>query len=144
MAFPFSLMQLHMFRTDLLPKGVAESLAIRQQDKTNVRVIGPPLVFGQLYRLWGGNKPPIAWNEMNIWRCIYSFGECTPQSAAGYCATDTPTTLDYSLSAVYTGLSSHTKVEVTHRLGDPVGSGMWFYFARGSGIYYVRAGPLFS
>ena len=34
--------------------------------------------------------------------------------------------IDYSLSAVYTGLPSHSKVEVTHRVGDPVGSGEAF------------------
>ena len=142
LAFPFSLLQLHMFHTPLLPPNVFKSLHVREQDPNDARIIGRPMVFGELYRLWGGSKPVgVPWDQFNVWRCIYSVGGCEPPTEHGECATD-GTRIDYSLNAVRTGLPSHSKVEVTHRVGDRPGSGMWFYWARGSGIYFVRGAPL--
>lgn len=126
LAFPFSLLQLNMFHTALLPPKVYDTLSVRKQDPSDVRIIGRPIFFGELYRLWGGQKPAgRPWEAFNIWRCIYSVGVCQPPTAAGACTGD-GSRIDYSLSAVYTGLPSHSKVEVTHRIGDPVGSGEAF------------------
>lgn len=139
MAFPFTLLNLHMFHAAHLPRGVLESLRVREQDPRDARVLGRPMVFGELYRLWGGMKPVgVPWDQFNVWRCIYAVGVCEPPSGNGVCAATMAS--GYSNDAVHTGLASFTKVEVTHRMGDPHGSGMWFYWARGSGIYFVRSG----
>ena len=136
--FPFSLLQLQMFYADRLPRNISRSLKFRKQDEASgtVAVIGAPLRFGELYRLWGGNMPTTGWEHMDVWRCIYPVGQCTAPSSTtdyGVCPAGAVGPED---GVLFSGLPSHAKVEVTHRLGDPLGSGMWFYWARGSGIYF--------
>ena len=90
-----------------------------------------PLVFGDLYRLWGGDAPldasgGIALDRLDIFRCIYPV--CQP----GYS--------DGAIPGLDDGLPSHTLVEVMHRsearyFRQQRGSGMWFYLAVGSGVY---------
>lgn len=42
---------------------------------------------------------------------------------------------DSELLAPSAGVSSNQFAEVIHSTGDPAGSGFWFYFAKGSGVY---------
>ena len=95
-----------------------------------------PLHQYDLYRLWGGDAPSTPWETINLWRCIYPTGQCTiPGVPLAYASCPGPA-LGPQDGVLYSGLPSHTKAEVTHRVGDLTNSGMWFYWARGSGVYF--------
>ena len=129
--FPFSLLQLHTFYSELLPSNVSRGLHLRKQDQAgdDVGIIGAPLRFGELYRLWGGDMPTTGWSSIHIWRCIYPVGQCTvPGASTDYGICDAGAALGPEDGVLYSGLPSHSKAEVTHRVGDPPGSGLWMYW----------------
>ena len=127
MSFPFSMLPLNFFYVHLLPASV--KLDIRIQDISHNNLLPTdgrgPLVAGDLYRLWGGDKPPDI-SDMDIWRCIYPVGQPLDKHGMG--------NINFELEH---GFPSGTKIEVMHRHGDPAGGGMWFYYSAGSGIYFA-------
>lgn len=130
MHFPFSMAPLNFFYTHLLSQSVREGLRVRGQEITTVGFdLRPsdgagPLCLGDLYRLWGGDAPPDL-AALDIWRCIYPVGQPTNADASN--------NINFQLA---TGFPSNAWVEVMHSRGDPAQSGMWFYYAAGSGIYF--------
>lgn len=146
MRFPFSLAELVFFYSEFLPKSVASSIKLRKQ-KSSLAPIGGPLVFGDLYYLYGGDVPlrpngDRDWKRMDTYRCIYPVGS----EGGGVRAV-------HGNPGLESGLPSRSKVEVTHRSDRKYfkwaansfkknsakitnqDAGMWFYLAPGSGIF---------
>ena len=128
MTFPFSMLPLNFFYVHMLPASV--KLDVRAQDIAHNSLLPKdgkgPLVAGDLYRLWGGDKPADV-SDLDIWRCIYPVGQPLDQHGLGR------GDINFELGH---GFPSGAKIEVMHRRGDPAGAVMWFYYAAGSGIYF--------
>lgn len=133
--FPLSLRQLGFFYTPRLPKPARFREHPRSQptQQGEANVLHGPIQRGELYRTWGGEAHGTAWAQLNLYRMLHAFdGRWAP-------TVDAPVGAAPHIGPSFgipSGFASHTRVEVMHRVGDARGSGMWFYYARGSGVYF--------
>lgn len=124
--YPIDISKFFYFYEKILPYTVKNTIVPLVKDT--------PSNFGDFFRLgFFGNSVPDT-----IWAYIYTSGNFPP-------ATDT--TNDYIVQAAYiehptppfeysSGFRDNQWVEVNHCCCDPPGTGYWFYFTRGSGIWY--------
>ena len=101
----------------------------------------PPMQFGELYGhefMWGdGRYGSDLWNrhmDTATWRSIGNVWRCLQPFCSGWQMYDPHL---YPRLGISHGLPSHSRAEVAHRCCDPPGaSGVWFFHAPGSGIWY--------
>lgn len=127
--FPCSLRQLGFFYTSRIPGGVRfrehPRSALTRLEGADANVVYGPMQRGELYRTWGGDLLGTSWAQLNLYRMLHALdGRWSPE-------VDTPVG-----GPSPRGFASHERVEVMHTVGDARGSGMWFYYAKGSGIYF--------